>query len=132
MLAATLYQGNPDMNHKLWNIVSTHYAGAAGMLLHINGKFTMGKLKSSLYLKSFVLYRPSLSISRCRSRYEAEKSFLSRNFGLGLGYLMPLSTIFELYRSGQFYWWRKPDKTITLVDIDKITDLLLHKLYNSS
>jgi hypothetical protein len=26
----------------------TPYAGAAGMLLHINGKFTMGKLKSSL------------------------------------------------------------------------------------
>ena len=24
------------------------YAGAAGMLLHINGKFTMGKLKSFL------------------------------------------------------------------------------------
>jgi hypothetical protein len=22
-LAATLYQGNPDRNHKLWNIVST-------------------------------------------------------------------------------------------------------------
>ena len=49
LLAATLYQGNPDTNHKLWNIVSTEiytaYAGAAGMLLHINGKFTMGKLK---------------------------------------------------------------------------------------
>jgi hypothetical protein len=26
----------------------TPYAGTAGMLLHINGKFTMGKLKSSL------------------------------------------------------------------------------------
>jgi hypothetical protein len=52
LLAATLYQGNPDRNHKLWNIVSseryTPYAGAAGMLLHMNGKFTMGKLKSSL------------------------------------------------------------------------------------
>ena len=23
LLAATLYQGNPDMNHKLWNIVSS-------------------------------------------------------------------------------------------------------------
>jgi hypothetical protein len=22
LLAGTLYQGNPDMNHKLWNIVS--------------------------------------------------------------------------------------------------------------
>ena len=41
LLAATLYQGNSDRNHKLWNIVSTEryilhiYAGAAGM-------FTMG------------------------------------------------------------------------------------------
>ena len=45
LLAATLYQGNPDRNHKLWNMprVSTErlytpYAGAAGMLLHINDK----------------------------------------------------------------------------------------------
>ena len=49
--AATLFQGNPDENHKLWNILLTEiytpYADAAGMLLHINGKLTMGKLKSS-------------------------------------------------------------------------------------
>jgi hypothetical protein len=32
-----------------WEIC-TPYAGAAGMLLHMNGKFTMGKLKSSLLL----------------------------------------------------------------------------------
>ena len=45
LLAATLYQGNLDRNHKLWNIVSSHfleiytpYAGAAGMLLHIKWK----------------------------------------------------------------------------------------------
>jgi hypothetical protein len=35
LLAGTLHQGNPDRNHKLWNIVSTErytpYTGAAGM-----------------------------------------------------------------------------------------------------
>ena len=48
LLAATLYQANHDMNHKLWNIGSTarqilYMKIAVAMLLHINGKFTMGK-----------------------------------------------------------------------------------------
>jgi hypothetical protein len=42
------------------------------MLLHINGKYTITKLKSSLFSKSVVLNRPSLSISSSRSRYEAD------------------------------------------------------------
>ena len=46
------------------------------MLLHINGKFTMGKLKLSLLsFLSFGLNRPSLSISRCRSKFEADVCF---------------------------------------------------------
>jgi hypothetical protein len=31
-------------------LLYTPYAGAAGILLHINGKFAMGKLKSSFFM----------------------------------------------------------------------------------
>jgi hypothetical protein len=50
MLAEFLYQGYHDRNHTLWNIGSTEtyiiytpYAGAAGILLHINGNLFNGQ-----------------------------------------------------------------------------------------
>ena len=59
-------------------------------------------------------------------QYSGQEQFQQYNQSINVWCLTSLSIIFQLYRGGQFYWWRKPDYQEKTTELSKTNCIYLY------